>query len=335
MTDSPQGPKPSQPSITVIDLLGLQGEYFSRLEAQGKSINTLKNYKTDLSCFNNFVHANQEKLNITRFAAPHIKAYGTYLEEKYQSDNSRRRRVQALRSFFDFLVEKNFFPSNPVRKLQVSPKFLDIPRPTPFAEIKTLWEYLMLESKNENQMTALLAKRNAVAVLLIFGGGVKISDLPKLQREQVHIKDDKPRVLLTPAKRDPFTVPLPKVFIDVYNDYIKSLEKGKKTSGIDFSNVFFNANPYRILSGGLSPRGIESIFEEFRKKLLLTITPKSLRQAGIFNWLHQKQPEESIKDWLGVAPSYSLKLYTDCQLEHIYSENFLLEIYKQQKKSKA
>lgn len=318
-------------SFETVNLIQLQADFFTELDRKGRSKNTLKNYKTDLDCFNNYLVAEQKTFDISSFSIPQVIEYGQFLEDKYKSDNSRRRRVQALRIFFDFLVEKSLFSSNPVRKIPTSPKFLDVPRPTPFIDVKTLWVHLLEESVSQTKMNKLIAKRNQVVMLLIFGGALKVSDLSKLKRSQIFLatpeSEDESRVLITHPKRDDYTVILPKIFSRAYQEYIKLLDASKSESNIQFEELLFNANPYRILSGGLSPRGLEVVFEELRKKLMITLTPKSLRQACVFKWLQQKRSDTLIKEWMGVAPSYSLKLYKDHIEQHIYNDSFLEELF--------
>ncbi len=315
-------------SYNELDLNELQRDFFLKLKSMGRSQNTLKNYKTDLDCFNHYLLKNDKDTDITNFNMAQVQLYGTYLEEKYNSDNSRRRRVQALRIFFDYLVEQNLFESNPVRKLPTSPKFLDIPRPTPFIDVKTLWVSLLEESTSKNEMLALIARRNQIVMLLIYGAGLKVSDLSKLKTSNIFLDGDSPRVLINHPKRDPYTIPLPPIFKTVLEEYLLKLSDMKIKSATNFDELLFNANPYRILSGSLSPRGLEVIFEDYRKKLQITLTPKSLRQACIFKWLTQDHNETLIKEWMGVAPTYSLKLYKEHMLNHIYNENFLGELYK-------
>lgn len=321
--------------ISEQKLLDLQLEFYNGLREKGRSTNTLKNYKTDLDCFNSYLMSHKKALDINDFDLEQVKLYGHYLDNKYSSDNSRRRRVQALRMFFDFLIEKMLFTNNPVRKLPTSPKFLDIPRPTSFVDIKTLWQYLLEEEQSHGQMVSLLAKRNQIMLLLIFGGALKVSDLTNLKMDQIILPkndQDLPRVLIEPDKRDPYTIILPKIFTPVFQEYEKKLSQVKKLNHFDFNKVLFNANPYRILSGGLSPRGIEIIFEELRKKLMIELTPKSLRQACIFKWLKDRHSDGLIKEWMGVAPSYSLKLYKDHLTQHIYNDGFLNELWQHYKK---
>lgn len=260
--------------------------------------------------------------------------YGQYLEKKYTSDNSRRRRVQALRIFFDFLLSKGLVSSNPVRKLPTSPKFLDIPRPTPFIDVKTLWTFLVEESHSQDSIQQLLSKRNQILFLLIFGAGLKVSDLSDLSVSDITISTngDDPRVLIRHPKRDAYTVNLPKIFEKVYADYMLVLEEMKRKSQLSFDNLLFYANPYRIISGGLSARGIEIIFEDYRNKLMITLTPKSLRQACIFKWIQQQKSVTLIKEWLGLAPSYDLKLYLEHAPNFLYNEDILEDIYTNHRK---
>ncbi len=305
----------------------LEGQFLGKLKLEGKSQNTLKNYKTDLECFNQFVMKEKGRLDIDDFGLPHILKYGEYLQHKYSSDNSRRRRVQALRRFFDFLVEKEIVSQNPVRKIPTSPKFLDIPRPTPFIDIRTLWEYQIQESQSDDPMTRVKSLRNQLITLLIFTAGLKVSDLTKLKVHDFQLDKEKPRVIIKHPKKDSYSIPLPPLFTSLANLYLQELSAHKQRSKLNFEEVFFNANAHRILSGGLSARGFELIFEEYRKKLMISLTPKSLRQSCIFNWLQKKVPDTTIREWMGVAPSYDLKLYKDHMNQNLYREEFLTDIY--------
>jgi len=316
------------------ELYLLEQEFYANLRVQGKSQNTLKNYKTDLDCFNNYLVADFGSTDVKNFDQHLVSLYGQFLEKKYTSDNSRRRRVQALRIFFDFLLNKGLVSSNPVRKLPTSPKFLDIPRPTPFVDVKTFWNHLVNETNAQDKIQELLSKRNQIIFLLIFGAGLKVSDLSGLKQADVtpnFDNDELPRVLIRHPKRDAYTVPLPMVFKKVFAAYLMILDEMKLKSQVTFDNLLFYANPYRIISGGLSPRGIEIIFEDYRNKLMITLTPKSLRQACIFKWIQQEKSVHLIKEWLGLAPSYDLKLYLEHSPNFQYSEEFVDEIYNNQK----
>jgi site-specific recombinase XerD len=315
------------------ELYQWEEKFLKDLEFKGRSQNTLKNYKTDLTCFNSFLQNEQNSLSLSDFNIAYTLEYEKFLQNKYSSNNSKRRRVQTLRLFFDFLVEEGLFDNNPIRKITSSPKFLDVPKPTPFIDIKTLWVYLLEESSSTNPLSSLINRRNQVVLLMIFGAGLKVSDLAHLTRKQVTLGPN-PRVMVDPPKRDPYSVPLPPIFTRIYENYMQALDKLMGEFHLSFDEILFSANPYRILSGGLSPRGLEIIFEDFRKKLILNLTPKSLRQACIFKWLQQGKKDSQIKEWLGVSPSYTLKTYRDHMSEHAYNDEFLEQLYLHYQKKK-
>lgn len=320
------------------ELLQTQENFFKYLVSSSKSINTVKNYKTDLNCFNEFLEIKQGNFHFNDFNLTKVEEYAKFLEEKYTSTNSRRRRVQTLRIFFDFLISRNVVLDNPVKKISPSPKFLDIPRPVSLENVEIIWNHLLNETKNKSTtFGTLLAYRNLIIMMLIYGCGLKVSDLSVLQKKHIFLGKS-PRIMINPPKRDPYTIPLPDTFVKIYSEYLKlknkiildqkqiKSENESNTLSLEieeeFSHLLFNANHYRVLAGGLSPRGLEIIFEELKRKLKISITPKNLRQSCIFKWIHQEHSESQIKEWISVAPSYTLKPYLEHSKYHYFNDHF-------------
>jgi site-specific recombinase XerD len=296
---------------TEFNLLDKQQDFLRTLQQQGKSFNTVKNYKADLQCFNNFLIDKQQHLKIKTFGLTQVQEYSYYLDKKYDSPNSVRRRVQALRLFFDYLLSQDLFPENPLKKMAVSPKVLDNPKPTPFPEVLKTYQLLKQRLKDSDGLAQLVNARNVIIFHLIYGAGLKVSDLAKLSAGGI-LKDKAGlRVMVEHPKRDPYSIPLPKLFIKDFQFYRTKLQEGLHSNSLEIGELLFNANPYRILSGGLSPRGTELFFEDLRKVLKTDMTAKSLRQSCIFKWLNLNIPQTTIKEWLGVTPAYSLELYLE------------------------
>ena len=242
----------------------LKESFVRSLAARNLASNTLANHRTDLGCFTDFLTtALKSPPQIADLSPRHIEHFAHYLEKRYPSDNSRRRRIGSLRSFFDFLVAQDIFPANPVRSLPSFPKFLDVPRPTKPRQVEKIWKHLLRECrKNQPPLPAALAHRNAILFLLIYGGGLKVSSLKTLPAS--HVRSGRhPRLLLSSPKGDPYSIPLPRPFSSALACYRKAL--ARLPGGTDLPELLFNANPYGILSGGLTPRGIEMIFAELAK----------------------------------------------------------------------
>ncbi len=293
------------------NLIDKQQEFLKLLQIQGKSFNTVKNYKADLQCFNVFLTDKQKHLKMRSFSSAQVQEYSQYLSDKYDSPNSVRRRVQALRLFFDFLLSQNLFPENPLKKMAVSPKVLDNPKPTPFPEVLKTYQILKKRVQNYDGLLQLVAARNLIIFHLVYGAGLKVSDLAKLHLASI-LKDHKGfRVMVEHPKRDPYSIPLPPIFNADFQFYKNLYQQFLKREDLEIPELLFNANPYKILSGGLSPRGTELFFEDLRKETKTDMTAKSLRQSCIFKWLNQNINHTTMKEWLGVTPSYSLELYLE------------------------
>ena len=186
---------------------------------------------------------------------------------------------------------------------------------------------LLQRPSSEGRLAQLINERNQVVFLMIYNTGLKVSDLSTLSSDQLFLGGNS-RVLITPKNRDPYSVPLSSLTVKVLRRYLRSLEVEKSSSGISFKEVLFNANPHKILSGGLSSRGIEILMEDYRRKLSIEITPKSLRQSAIINWLNLGHNDSTVKEWMGVAPSYSLKDYKMVKDEYFYNDAALHEIFE-------
>src|SRR5690606_19723719 len=106
-------------------------------------------------------------------------------------------------------------------------------------------------------------------------------DIAKLSFSSVLKDKNGYRVLVEHPKRDPYSIPLPEIFNKDFQLYKTKLEERQAFEELDIGELLFNANPYRILSGGLSPRGTELFFEELRRELKTNMTAKSLRQSCI------------------------------------------------------
>lgn len=293
------------------NLIDKQQEFLKLLEHQGKSFNTVKNYKADLQCFNTFLIDKQKHLKLKSFTTTQVNEYSQYLGNKYGSSNSVRRRVQALRLFFDFLMGQDLFPENPLKKMAVSPKVLDTPRPTLFPEVIKAYQLLTKRVETSEGIARLVNQRNLIVFHLIYGAGLKVSDLAKLSLGSVLKDKHGYRVLVDHPKRDPYSIPLPEIFREDFLAYKEAFEKTLAAQDLEIGELLFNANPYRILSGGLSPRGIELFFEDLRKELKSEMTAKSLRQSCIMKWLNMNVNHTTIKEWMGVTPAYSLELYVE------------------------
>lgn len=301
-----------------MDLNLQKNEFLKHLSNEGKSFNTIKNYRTDLNCFGDYWLDKKKSAELKEFTLTEVQEYAHFLDTKYPSENSKRRRVQALRLFFDYLVQSELYPDNPVRKIGAFAKVLDKPNPVAFPLIGK-----MVSDFQEKKANNKLAHRNLVLIGLIYGAGLKVSDIAKLK--QKHILQGKTlRVMVSRPNREPYTIPLSHFWSEIISQYLTELKSYQEKAELHFDHLLFNANAYQILSGGLSSRGIELIFKELSSQYKTKMTARSLRQSCLFKWILMQIPDSTIKEWMGVQPVYSLKpfknLLTESPSEYAYNE---------------
>jgi site-specific recombinase XerD len=293
------------------DLVKLETQYIKLLEKSGKSINTIKNYKNDLTCFKDFLI--EEKLNdFKNFNTTHSNNFAHYLIKRYPKENSRRRRLQTIRKFFDYLVDQNVITTNIIKSIVPAAKKVELPRPPTFQELMKIRHAEENNLKRtQSPLEELTILRNILIFDLIYLAGLKVSDLHHLKNDQVFINDKNKssRILRHTSKRDPASIPMPDSITPLYQKYSKLRDELSAKNDLEFDDVLFNANPFRILAGGLSPRGIELVFKIWATTYKTEITARNLRQAAIFRWLSLKKSAASIREWLGVTSFYDLKDY--------------------------
>src|SRR5690606_14934020 len=194
-----------------------QENFLNELDKKGKSFNTIKNYRTDLHCFNKFLKERRSITELNEFSGSQVREYQKYIEDKYPSPNSRRRRVQALRIFFDYLVEHELFPTNPIKKIAVSQKIVEKPHPVSFENIQKILKFYRAHFEKKKGFEKFLVLRNILLIHLIYEGALKVSDLASLTRQHLNLdKNGQYRVLIAHPKRDPYTITLPDSFTPLY-----------------------------------------------------------------------------------------------------------------------
>jgi integrase/recombinase XerC len=296
--------------------LSKQQAFLEHYRSLGKSENSLKCYRLDFNCINDFLKELKiQQTQSLNFDQHLTKNFEQFLFKKYPNINSVRRKLQTIRLFFDYLVSSNLIHQNPIKQIQSSPKVLYPPTLHTLDEINQVQLYLIYKIKHSASSKEVIQNyRNYILFIIIYHAGLSVSQLADLKIDDFlelnNLDNDEFRVLITNNKRqDPYTVPLPAYFKKTFSEYFKLLQEEMKKDNFFFDQVFFNSNAYKIISGGISARGLEDIFHKLSEALKLNITPKSLRQTAALHWLSRGESIATVKEWLGVAPSYNISLY--------------------------
>jgi integrase/recombinase XerD len=78
--------------------------YSQQLKAQGKAVNTIRTYQTDLATFARFLTKSEQ--DVTEMGLPLLQAYCAYLTEQGYVRSSVSRQLTALKGFLRHLREQ-------------------------------------------------------------------------------------------------------------------------------------------------------------------------------------------------------------------------------------
>jgi site-specific recombinase XerC len=220
--------------------------------------------------------------------------------------------------FFDYLVKEHGYPENPIKRLVSRPKQLLPPAPNFMPDILKVNAYLQKRIADASTSKEKLQfMRNQVLFILIYQCGLSVSQLGPLERSHfLNLDTDELRVLIQPPRRSSYSIPINGKYAALIRNYFATLSVEQVKDKIEFPQIFFNSNSFKLISGGISPRGIEDIFKRISSATEVAMTPKSLRQSAVFRWIKEKHPLVNIKEWMGVAPSYNFSLYSQFTQNH-------------------
>ena len=150
------------------------------------SPNTVSSYGSDLRFFIAYLHKKRIK-TLEKITTRQIRAFFVDSHERDISSRSNRRRLAALRSFFEFLIQQGLLAKNPTSDID-APKFgSSLPDVLSVAEVEQL---LTIPA----QKTPLI-QRNYAMLHLLYATGMRVSELVNLPLNSCSISSGHVRVL--------------------------------------------------------------------------------------------------------------------------------------------
>jgi integrase/recombinase XerC len=228
-----------------------------------------------------------------------LRRYLAYLTTRGMARPTIARKAAALRSFFGWLRKRGVVTVDPTRNLRAPKGDRRLPRVPKVAEVATLLEV----APPEDGVAAAVALRDAAILEVLYGAGLRISELCGLGPSDVDARGGMVTVLGKRAKIR--RVPLGEVAISAIRAY---LDRGRAILSGPASPpdaLFLNRRGRR-----LTPRDARRILE----RRLLTdgraISPHTLRHAYATHLLEGGADLRAVQELLGHADVATTQLYT-------------------------
>lgn len=218
------------------------------------------------------------------------------------SNASYARNMSCLRSFFTYLIRNEIITINPLNNFKSVKINKTLPDILSQAQVLELLESFDLNDE--------IDIRNRLIVELLYGCGLRVSELTSLTFKQIDVSERLLRVVGKGRKER---------VIPFYDDLIKTLYLYKNTYYQKFHKL---DNDFVIInqkSKAMSSRYIQMIFDQLALKINLKINfyPHMLRHSFASHLLENGADLRMVQELLGHENLSTTQIYTHLNLEHL------------------
>jgi len=270
------------------------------------SSHTVDSYQNDLTQFSAFLTQTRPQGEIQLKDAGHneIRSWIISLMEDGLDPRSVNRKMAALRTYFKFLLKRDVITIDPTTRLSALKTSKKLPSFVKEKELTGLLGQLELDD-------TFSGKRNKLVLEILYGTGIRLSELIHLKKSDINLKEGLIKVL---GKRNKERIiPLPAELISVMEDYTISREKALgEYTGDDFLVVTDKGRKtypmyiYRIVNRFLA------LFTTTDKK-----SPHVLRHTFATHLLNRGADLNAVKDLLGHSSLAATQVYTHNTIEKL------------------
>lgn len=266
---------------------------FIRLE-KNLSPNTVVAYRCDLEQWEQFLTGGKEALDVQSVTTGDIRAWMLHLNKQGDSARTMRRKVQAVRSFYKWLMKQGMASDSPAAAVELA----RIPKRLPQLVRTSSMNELLDQEIDE---TDFVQVRNRLIVMMLYETGMRRAELLDLLDRnvdtasgelKVHGKRDKDRII-------PFGTELAQA-IDSYRLLRDELVRGCEHFFVkEDGNPLYPMLVYRIVRRALQEVGVTS------KR-----SPHVLRHSFATAMLNDGAAINSVKELLGHESLATTQIYT-------------------------
>lgn len=260
-------------------------------------------YQTDLEQFQVYVSSFFQTEHIEQATYREIRAWVASLSEDKLTHTSINRKIASLRAFYNFLLRKELLQKNPMLKIRSLKK---PHRPPTFIEEDSMESLL---SPNE-ELSQTLIPRDHLILEILYGTGIRLSELINLKVSDVDLFDGRISVLGKRNKQR--IIPLTQTLKSEIAEYVKQRSELQPDS------------PYLFLTD--KGQKLYPVFvQRLVKKHLTAVStlkkksPHVLRHTFATHMLNKGAELNAIKELLGHASLSATQIYTHNTIEQLKS----------------
>ena len=256
---------------------------------KGLSNNTVKAYEADISSF--FQWLDNEDLKYKNLLEDHINQYISFLFQRKMRSSSVNRKISSIKSFYIFLVKRNFVKNSPLNDLVTPKQEKYLPESMSEAEVDKLLNSPDVSNKIEN--------RDKAMIEMLYATGMRISELVNLKMTDVDMKRCVVKVFGKGSKER--LVPFGETALDSLRSYLNEREQSS-------SKEIFLSNRGKKMTRVAFWQRVKVYL--IRENLKNSISPHTLRHAFATHLLNRGADLRSVQLLLGHSDLSTTQIYT-------------------------
>jgi integrase/recombinase XerC len=288
-----------------MDIAGLSDRFLKSLAGERDlSAETIRSYASDLSQFREFLHDRHNIDDAAGVSRSHIRSFLSHLHEEGYENRSAARKLSAIKSFFKYLKKRGFVESNPALQIRSPRLEKRLPTILSFEEADRLM--------SAPQGSGILSLRNRAILELLYGSGLRASELCSLDTDDVDMYSEVMKVRGKGRKER--LLPIGRKAKLALSSYMR---RRRELAKEDDENALFLSR----IGTRLTTRSLQRIV----RKAILTISARSgtnphvLRHTFATHMLERGADLKAIQDLLGHASLSTTRVYSHVTVERLKS----------------
>ena len=226
-----------------------------------------------------------------------VKAFLSHLDENRYSKATARRKLATLRSFYKFLVGRQWLDSNPAMRVRAPKQEKKLPKVLEYEQVQRLL--------NTPPLDNWLGVRDRAMLETLYSTGIRVSELVALNMDDINFLD---KVIHIRGKgKKERIAPLESSALQSIQHYIKCRNKrAKNNSNFDSKVLFANKCGKRL--------GTRSVRRKMDKYLAMagldpSSSPRTLRHSFTMHMLNNGADLRSVQELLGHQSLSTTRIY--------------------------
>lgn len=268
------------------------------------SDNTLDAYVRDIRKLQNFAEKDLEGVGPHEITFSQIQDYLYQLSKEKFSERSQARWVSSVKAFFRYLLEDEVREENPAALLEGPKLGLYLPDTLSYDDVEKIVQAIDTNTD--------LGKRNYCIIEVLYGCGLRVSELIDLKISNINFKEHYVKV---EGKGDKTRfVPLADYTLKLIKDYIANVRSNYKINKKCEDFLFLNSR-----GSSMSRVIVFIIIKELTEKAGINkkISPHTFRHSFATHLLQNGADLRYIQEMLGHSSITTTEIYTHLKTEEL------------------